>query len=424
MPARVVSGEGGCLHAVSWTWARLVSSATDYYYQARGTALSLFEGDGLDKLDAAGEVWVLGRRYGGDSAADGAPAAAPAAASLKREVAAALQGIPWFTYRHHFEVIPTSPYTGDSGWGCMLRTGQMLLACTLLRHYLGSSWRYEEGEPTHAMYGQVMGWFCDVPSAPYSIHNICLVGQDLGDVRVGHWFGPGFVSHVLQRLVNDGANAHAPTAPGALRVYVSHHTTVYRNEVEALCALTPAAPTADCEGSAEGAPPDAPEWCAVLILIPVLLGLREFNAVYHGPLLRCLQFPQFVGLLGGRPRYSLYLVGAIGHRLLYRDPHALVQAALTSLDTAPGRLHSPAVRTLSLSHLDPSMALGFYCRTREEFEDFVVRARELGAGGPTPVFSVEDRPRRCDGLTEDEPDDMELSALMLLEGTSPPAAKG
>jgi len=40
------------------------------------------------------------------------------------------------------------------------------------------------------------------------------------------------------------------------------------------------------------------------------------------------------------------------------------------------------------------MALGFYCRTREEFEDFVVRARELGAGGPTPVFSVEDRPRR------------------------------
>jgi len=65
-------------------------------------------------------------------------------------------------------------------------------------------------------------------------------------------------------------------------VYVSHHTTVYRNEVEALCALTPAAPTADCgprgaggieggspprggaEGSAEGAPPDAPEWCAVL----------------------------------------------------------------------------------------------------------------------------------------------------------------
>lgn len=54
---------------------------------------------------------------------------------------------PWFTYRHHFPQIKPAAFTTDSGWGCMLRTGQCLLAQALLRHDLGKGWALCDLDP-------------------------------------------------------------------------------------------------------------------------------------------------------------------------------------------------------------------------------------------------------------------------------------
>lgn len=47
----------------------------------------------------------------------------------------------WITYRKGFQAIVDTKLTTDVGWGCMIRSGQMLLAQALVCHNLGRGWR-------------------------------------------------------------------------------------------------------------------------------------------------------------------------------------------------------------------------------------------------------------------------------------------
>jgi len=50
-----------------------------------------------------------------------------------QEFMQAVRQIGWYTYRSGFEPIDGTAMTTDSGWGCMIRTGQMLAAEALKR---------------------------------------------------------------------------------------------------------------------------------------------------------------------------------------------------------------------------------------------------------------------------------------------------
>lgn len=113
----------------------------------------------------------------------------------------------------------------------------------------------------------------------------------------------------------------------------------------------------------------------VLLLIALRLGIDSLHPTYYPALKACFELPSFVGIAGGRPNSSLYFIGLQGDDLIYLDPHfsrpALETKPLNSYTKEEfNTYHCTMPRRIHISHLDPSMLLGFYCRTQQDFDLF------------------------------------------------------
>jgi hypothetical protein len=79
--------------------------------------------------------------------------------------------------------------------------GNRFVAPQLLRRRLAERKRYcvQAGRPCfhHSITKEIISMFSDTPSAPFSIQEITLKGQDYGKY-VGEWFGPNTISCALK----------------------------------------------------------------------------------------------------------------------------------------------------------------------------------------------------------------------------------
>jgi cysteine protease ATG4 len=144
----------------------------------------------------------------------------------------------------------------------------------------------------------------DSPTAPYSIHNIALQGQQFGK-DVGQWFGPVTISQVIKVLVHNDSDC-------TLGVHVSQDGMFVKRE-----AFQEFQKTNEYGQRPRG----------LLILVNIRLGLDQLNPLYQ-PLIKVFEIDQkcfdlscFVGIAGGRPNSSMYFIGYQGDNLVYLDPH-------------------------------------------------------------------------------------------------------
>lgn len=148
-------------------------------------------------------IWLLGRIYHHTPKTDQSSSnmATNNFESLKHDFLSRI----WLTYRKEFPVLDGSYYTSDCGWGCMLRSGQMLLAQALVFHFLGRDWRWnddaseEEQTLQDSLHRMIVQWFGDKPSpaCPLSLHQMVSQGLMAGK-RPGDWYGPSSVSYIIQ----------------------------------------------------------------------------------------------------------------------------------------------------------------------------------------------------------------------------------
>jgi cysteine protease ATG4 len=287
----------------------------------------------------------------------------------------------WITYRQGFEPIRPSEKTSDTGWGCMLRTGQMILAEALVRHYLGLDWRLGYNKKQVVLqYAKIISWFFDRPSSesPFSIHRVAVLGKEYGK-QIGEWFGPATICSVLQRLVNE---QNFPD----FTVYVASDGVVYKDQLSECCCGE-----VSTKELTEKKNEDREGWKSVLILIPLRLGLDCVNTIYESSLKETFKFPQSVGIAGGRPNASLYFIGLEGNSLIYLDPHSTrpiieFKSIESYVEQDLESYHCSEIKKIDISRIDPSLLVGFYCKTKSDLVDFIDRATRTQ--GKASIFSI------------------------------------
>ena len=333
--------------------------------------------------------------------------------------------LPRCTYRAAFPPLPGG-LTSDAGWGCTLRSGQMLLARALSCLVLGREWRWTappsgEVDAGGAAHAQLMHLFQDEPGRPFGLHALCEAGAACG-VTAGAWLGPHALCNALKaaaeaalgehrllvRVVSSGCGG-APTLcrDDVLQAATRAHGT------PAPRIVLPVLPVADGNEGAQ-----AP-WTPVLLLVPLVLGLgRAVNPAYGPQLCAALAMPQSVGIVGGRPGTSLYFVGVQGDAVLYLDPHEVQPHVAHDAhgEAAPFPVesyHCATLRHMSLSGIDPSLALGFFAPSKADFDSLCdsLQAQAEGARA-APLLTVAARAaaeggaqRREEGLSEGEGQD-------------------
>jgi len=331
----------------------------------------------------------------------------------------------WFSYRKDFPPLGPAQITSDIGWGCMLRTGQMLLAQCLIFHFLGTDWHLSPQDvfAPFSQYRQILRLFTDAPGQtyPFSIHNIVMKNKALArkqkDVsyKVEAWFAPSVISRVLRSLVHQ-------LGPETLSMYVPSDGVVYIDKVTQICTQPKEKSNArtnvvnhsyphpqnvdesfQVEISGEGS--DA--WNSLLILIPIRLGVDRINPIYFKSLLTCLRFPQSIGIIGGKPKQSFYFVGAQDEHLVYLDPHIVHESVRIDQEFSDETYHCAVPQKMHVSDVDPSLAIGFYCRTRIDFCDLCSHIKKMGLDSD-PVLGVQEK-QPVYGSDEEDDDFSELS---------------
>ncbi|KAG0095699.1 Cysteine protease atg4b [Podila epicladia] len=274
----------------------------------------------------------------------------------------------WFTYRKDIARIEPSFYTSDAGWGCMMRTGQSLLAEAFVQIMLGRGWRVSGAHSADSSdkYHTILNWFADEPDRYYSIHNIAKSGLAL-DKRVGDWFGPSTMAHALKQLSQKHVDC-------PVHISVPMDNQLRASEIVQIAlggskdyvngSTVPSSPSATTFNGLD-------RWKPVVLLMPVRYGLEKLTEKYSNNLKKLFELPQFLGIAGGRPGRSLYFVACQGNELFYFDPHFVKpRATHEELNQCPAAsYHCNVVRTMEMQELDPSMMLGFLIRSQDDLLD-------------------------------------------------------
>jgi cysteine protease ATG4 len=265
-------------------------------------------------------------------------------------------------YRQEFEPIEIehdkthSSLVSDQGWGCTIRSTQMIMAQSLISILLGRDFRFSSAtEDQIDLLRWVIWRFADHPDAELSIHRIVSYGAERLSIPPGSWFGPHGAAMAVIKLWSHSKD---------IGVLYSHDGSFNPAEIH---------------------PKLSQVRHGLILLTGLRLGMFSVDLqIYKQELMRLFKHPMFQGMVGGDLRRAFYIPAVSDEFLYCLDPH-VVHPALNHLTRPEGTALSMSVPLrMPWERLNPQMLLAFSVRSTEEAHELFAFMRT------SKLFSLED----------------------------------
>lgn len=271
----------------------------------------------------------------------------------KRQESPVHQDLLFACYRNGFS--SCDGFTDDVGWGCTLRSFQMVLSNALSSAGVSHPEQYIMDDPT---------------TCPFALQHLVSVGKKVYKIRAGEWFTPSM-----------GARALYECCPSDLPLSVRLHG---EKEITEDSFSKP-----------------------VLLLFAVRLGIDRLEKNVQETLKKFLKDERCMGLVSGKKTSSYYIIGLTPEENpVYMDPHELRSYQDGNYKCA--KLHS----NIPLGSLNPSMAIAFLLQSKSEYDDVlnmykdILNMRGSTGEGQTHYVCVDGEDDFC--MVEEEEEEEEV----------------
>lgn len=315
-------------------------------------------------------------------------------------------------YKEQINIKNNSSYTSDCGWGCMIRSSQMIFARMVYKIF---KYSYKNRFNSDIIIKSIIPFFIDnnitmteinIKSSdciniglesyinqlnkfldkkiieneykklyiksidpPFSIHKICTIGELFGRT-CGEWFSD-FELPKIYEIINKTFNIIP-------NLSILH----FNSDIEMNLVIEQCLEKVEKN---DKIPPEEEKNYFInekkeifsfkkmgAVFISVRLGITDIPEEYFPSIKKLFECKQFLGIIGGKVNSASYFFGLCEDDLLYLDPH-FNQESINNLDEKNLMTYiNKVVYKLPFESFQPAFTIGFLFRNLVEFRNFYV----------------------------------------------------